>query len=81
MLVYRKVATEKNNHYKPTGSDNIDDILKNLEDSFNILQNMYERTKKLNSFSGQKLDKVVSLVHKIHSAANDALTEFDYRLR
>lgn len=80
MLIYSKI-TEKNNTYKPNGKDNINDILKNLENTINILQNMYQKTQKLTSGYGQRLDKVVQLVHKIYSATNEAVTEFNYRLR
>lgn len=83
MLVYRKVATEKNNHYKPSGNDNYDDIFANIKQIQEILEYMYQGLSKAkkNSLTGERLEKVVPLVHKIRSAATDALTEFNYRLR
>lgn len=81
MMIVEKITENNNRYIKPSGKDNINDILKNLENTINILQNMYQRTKELKYTKGQLLDKVVPLVHKVHSAANDALTEFNYRLR
>ena len=80
MLVYRKL-TEKNKSYKPTGRDNYEDIFANIKQIQQILDYMYKGVKEANSKSmyGDKLDKVVPLVHKIRSAASDALTEFNYR--
>ena len=82
MLVYRKLK-EKNKSYKPTGSDNYEDIFANIKHIQQILDYMYKGVKEVKSKSmyGEKLDKVVPLVHKIRSAASDALTEFNYQTR
>lgn len=82
MLVYRKL-TEKNKSYKPTGRDNYEDIFANIKQIQQILDYMYKGVKEAKSKSmyGEKLDKVVPLVHKIRSAASDALTEFNYQAR
>ena len=82
MLVYRKL-TEKNKSYKPTGSDKYEDIFANNKHIQQILDYMYKGVKEVKSKSmyGEKLDKVVPLVHKIRSAASDALTEFNYQTR
>lgn len=82
MLVYRKL-TEKNKSYKPTGRDNYEDIFANIKQIQQILDYMYKGVKeaKNKSMYGKKLDKVVPLVHKIHLAATDALTEFNYQAR
>ncbi len=83
MLVYRKLTEKNNNSIKPSGRDNYNDIFANIKHIQQILNDMYQGLLKAekNSLSGERLDKVVPLVHKIRSAAQAALTETNYRLR
>lgn len=83
MLVYRKLTEKNNNSIKPSGRDNYNDIFANIKHIQQILDYMYKGVKEVKSKSmyGEKLDKVVPLVHKIRSAASDALTEFNYQTR